>query len=336
MSTLLDQDDGVFTPAGTGNRYRVSASLNAAIDDFETTGLYDSSTNGVGKAFAAIVTVATWRSADQADVAAGNITATEASRRDLQYCLGLAEAIRPEWIALDREHVENIFDQSDNTEVLRRIPGFLSIIDSMLKPLLGQAGRALQVEQLGDAETPPTIWYEEDDPVPREARHFLSLVTSHMHCYDAYYRRQYLAHLDASTKGSALVEYATTLLGPTGIVPFLDFGASYLAADRWVVPFVIRSDDERPQVLADIATALGIDIDQTALDDLENIEALRHDSAVVPMEGSYLEAVAGNCVLKGVGDHASVDLDLSITGSGSHGKGNPGPGAGGQPGNGGQ
>src|SRR4029077_5959571 len=47
----------------------------------------------------------------------------------------LASAINDEWAALTADKVNNLMDYHDPTEIMRRVSGFLSIVNGLLQPL---------------------------------------------------------------------------------------------------------------------------------------------------------------------------------------------------------
>ena len=173
-----------------------------------------------------------------------DLSAVERDAEALSIAVGLASGIRPAWDALAAagDDLKKVLDVTGLTEALRRVPGFLVMVDAMLRPLLEPA------EQERDAEA-----------AAERAEFVIGRVVEHLHCHREYYLQRFLQYVAAQTGFITLAEFVRDVIGRLTISPSArDFFLSAFARSR---AFIDRSEIVVPTVgevpYADLVRAAG-------------------------------------------------------------------------------
>src|SRR5690606_23498438 len=234
-----------------------------------------------------------------------------------------------------------VLDTADNVEVLRRISGFLTIVQEVLRPLVGmfrtrtnivgvsqhtlenpeEFTELLDVEVDGEDDLTRIALTE---PVVDEgsliAEHTIQLVVQHVACHDAYYQRAYLRSIFDATDGLSFREMLTAVITGSATTPAeaavildrLDWSSAYLEDDRYVVEFREPFTDDLAALLGE--TAEGLDVPIGTLDPLHEPFVDNFEAVEVP-GGTHIEPFPGHCVLPDVpSTSGTMAAEISIAG----------------------
>jgi hypothetical protein len=225
-------------------------------------------------------------------------------RKDAQNVIRLADSLSAELKAkvtslwkdfrADNGEIVNVMDDGEYTEVLRRIWGFMTAIENMLRPLLGPAA----ADAAGAA-------------AQLKARQTFQRLTKHLVCNESYYTQRYLRYMADRTNNQAIVDLASSVLQKIGSVlptsPLLSFDTD-------------RAFIDKNQIIVPGLTALSADdlvkIGQLVLGADSGAIAPPLPSVVqldVPTDGIHLEVAPGACVLPNVPER-EFDLNLTLGG----------------------
>ena len=244
----------------SGNR--VDHSYNANKDGFGSSGLNTAIDNKVGDIFASMnvfFTIYNSSSFHSDDV--------------VDFALTIAKTVGPRWDSFIAEGNDNelnqLFDQHDFTEGMRRLPGFLDYVKGMLKPLIEPA------EEQG------------------KTNFVLQRIIEHLNCNGSYYTVKYLEYLSKRTDGRTIVDTVRQLIGgikardsdlASSITDIFDADRAYVDEQNIVIPGFesltwrnVMEFGNNPNLPEPNASVMTID---------------------VPSDGVHLEIAKGNCVVK--------------------------------------
>jgi hypothetical protein len=227
--------------------------------------------------------------------------------REVEFAVALADAIRDDWTALAADAAANLMDIGDRTEIIRRVPGFLSMVDGLLKPLL-EVAKA-----------------EEEASVARDrAEDVIDRVVAHLHCNRGFYVRKFLEYLLAKTRGHAFEALLRDILEivianhPVPVPTLTEVLHAFaplngiLDGYQFVVPSPDPMDPVSGQIWIDSFAAHPAPI-------MPNFVP-REDAVTIPTDGVHIEAVPGNCILRDLPAPAgSVEANIDIRATGPAG-----------------
>jgi hypothetical protein len=184
------------------------------------------------------------------------------------------------------------FDESSLSEILRRVPGFLTIVKGMLLPLLDP------------------IKEEKDAAIRQEqARYATARLVNHLNCNLSYYIQRFLRYSWTKTNASSIIQFVREVLLylevtgqwlPALIAQDFDIEGAFIDKQEIVVPGIRSLNGEQ---IASIGSILP---DSSAGDLVRIPPVIPPQPAVtdvqVPCDGIHLEVAEGACVLKDVPD----------------------------------
>jgi hypothetical protein len=211
--------------------------------------------------------------------------------------MSLDQTLTPRWIGVEEsEAMANVIDQSNATEVLRRLAGFLTMTSGVLRPLLQPAEAEREARQAQE-----------------RAEFVITRVVDHLTCHARYYTERYLHDIARRTRMQAVFQFAEEVIGERvpEIGPDLfrtfDTTAAFLDGTRIVIPVRVPLI---PQDISELLQELQVEAPQVVLG-LLDVHQL-----TVPTDGVHIEASAGSCILSGISDdpiagpiHVTVDKE---------------------------
>ncbi len=222
---------------------------------------------------------------------------------EVEMAVALADAVRDEWKALPPDRIDDLTDTGDRTEVLRRVSGFVALVDGLLKPLL----KPLEEERAA-AEA------------RNRAEDVIDRVERHLDCNKAFYVQRFLDSTWRRTHGYALGDaYARAIrsgqvpnLVPNQIETFLQFfnaRLGFLDGFQFVVPL---------HHAVSVANGLDFIEDLTGIPEPLLPGGFQTDTRdlTIPTDGYHLEPIGGRCVLQELPEGgATVSTNISIQAS---------------------
>jgi hypothetical protein len=200
---------------------------------------------------------------------------------EVPMAVALADSIKDDWIALPLSNVRNLMDHDNPTEIMRRVSGFISLVDNLLRPIMKPAqDEAAAAAAAGRAEN------------------VFERVHAHLQCNKAFYVQQFLEDLWRQTRGYAFSDVLSRILDVPGmplaqLFKLFNPRAGFIDGFQFVVP-----------LFWGISTADAIEwIKQISGVDVRGVgEEFRSttDELIVPCDGFHLEPVPGTCVLPDV------------------------------------
>lgn len=207
--------------------------------------------------------------------------------------VSLARFVTPLWKGFeDTGKISNVLDGNDQTEVLRRLSGFLSLVSGVLTPLVAP------VEEL-----------RENEVKIRRAEHVIARAVDHLQDNAGYYTQAFFEYLQATARHDLLAEFvngavaATTLGTPQDLIAELDIDAAYIDGSRLIVP---AQFDKTASDFVDFSEQMNPPDDEPL-----DIGEVSVTSVEVPCEGVYLEAIGGRCVLAEVPARSTTVIEAS-------------------------
>jgi hypothetical protein len=214
----------------------------------------------------------------------------ERSAHAITFAMALANGTKPHWdtLAADAESVKNVLDLSDFTEGLRRLSGFLAMVDGMLRPLLEPLEHEREAQAAAEA-----------------AELVIDRVVLHLDCLREYYIQQFLAYAVKQTAGLTLPSFVREAIDRLTISPsakelFLsvfDPRGAFLDRNEIVVPAA------RPIDYMELVEAIGGNVEPETV----SVDPLT-DEIDVPFDGIHLEIAPGSCRLPDVPDRSEIEI----------------------------
>ena len=214
----------------------------------------------------------------------------------LELALSLDQALQPKWIAAEEsQQIANVQDVSDATEVLRRLGGFLTLTNGILRPLL----KPLEEEQ-------------EAVQAAKRAESVIARVVDHLNCHAAYYTATYLQFLGTNSRPTIQV-FAEGLINDNVVFAGvdmdelssrLDFESAFVSGSKVIVYTANGLGDEEVAELFDAITKLGETPPRLGIKDVREL--------TIPTDGVHIEPVSGNCRLPDV-PPPSAQTPISVT-----------------------
>lgn len=219
---------------------------------------------------------------------------------EVEMAVALADSIADEWKALPPDRIDDLTDTGDRTEILRRVSGFLSLVNGLLKPLLAPI---------------------EEERAAAEARNraedVIDRVERHLHCNKAFYVQRFLESMQRRTHGYALAEVYARLLR-SGLVPNLDpaqienflqfFNARQGFLDGFQLVIPRHFGGTIGNGVNFIEQVTGVPEPLVPGGFITDVRDL-----VVPTDGFHIEPIGGRCVLTELPETgSSVSANISI------------------------
>jgi hypothetical protein len=179
--------------------------------------------------------------------------------------------------------LRQIMDEHQFTEVFRRVPGFLAMVNGMLVPLLD-----------------PVKQEQADLKARQNANFALGRLLQHLKCNQHYYIQQYLGYIYAKTSGQAIIDFANSALAfldNKSLLPSflqladLDVDRTFIDRQRVVVPGLNPLTGRQLSIIGTELFGSG----GTVVDPVPTVLDLE-----VPADGIHLEVAEGACVLANV------------------------------------
>lgn len=200
----------------------------------------------------------------------------------LSLALSLESALRPLWMGVEETNqAANVMDDSDFTEIFRRLGGFLSLIAGSVRPLLHPADEDRErIEQA------------------RRAEFVIGRVVSHLQCHRYYYIGLYLRYSAAMGGGIAFRRMVEDLLGTATQPP----GLATHWADLFSTEELFVSDN---QIIVPGRCAFDEEITKAVLEQFDKVTdftfgLLSRSDITAPTDGVHVEPVEGACRLTDV------------------------------------
>lgn len=244
-------------------------------------GLGDANDNNLGLVFTTLgyyYRIYTDRVSSQANPPAG--TALD-DRFAVDLAVSLANFLTPLWLGFENAgQISNVLDSNDQTEVLRRLSGFLSLVSGILTPLVAP------VEEMRETEMKT-----------RRAENVIRRTVHHLKANQWYYAKAFFDYLEKTRRHDLMVQFAidcietTTIQSPDQLLEQLDIDAVYVDGLTLVIPALSNAS---PQDFAPFSPMLadvpGTDVTEPGIISVMEVE--------VPCDGSYFDATSGRCVLE--------------------------------------
>jgi hypothetical protein len=214
--------------------------------------------------------------------------------------VALADSIKADWIALPLDQTRNALDHDQPTEILRRVSGFISIVDGLLRPIL----KPTQDEAAAAAAS-------------SRAENVIERVVAHLRCNRAYYVQQFLDYLWRQTRGFAFSDLLARVLQAGGMQQINEMlqsfnpRAGFIDGFQFVVPLYHEIDNEAALRWIDqISGAPAIE----PIGEFAN----KTTELVIPCDGFHLEPLPGLCLLPDLPEQASsVTAAITVGAQGS-------------------
>lgn len=217
-------------------------------------------------------------------------TASERQEQAVSFALALASGTKAPWEALsaDPEAIRKVLDLTGFTEGLRRLSGFIAMVDGMLRPLMEPLEHEREAQAAAEA-----------------AELVIERVVVHLECYRDYYVQHLLRYLVKQTAGLTLPSFVRDVIDRLQIPPaaralFLsvfDPRQAFLDRNEIVVPAAPSVD------YMALTTAVGGKLDPESI----VVEPVT-DEIDVPFDGIHLEIAPGACRLPDVPVRAEVEI----------------------------
>lgn len=218
------------------------------------------------------------------------LSRAERDEMEIDLAVALAASITDDWAKVTPDQLEDLMDDDDeNTEVFRRVPGFLSIVEQLLRPLLQP---------------------REEERAAHEAAarndFVVGRVVNHLHCFGTYYVVRYLEYLSTRAHNHPLTDALRAALAqvPASVLPAgisadllgdFDHAAGFLDGLQFAVPFRV------PWPLQLGLSFVAVANDRPPITSQTQLQiAVPVVDVVVPTDGVHIEPVAGRCILHDV------------------------------------
>ncbi|MDQ4144713.1 MAG: hypothetical protein M3198_13410, partial [Actinomycetota bacterium] len=227
-----------------------------------------------------------------------DLTETQRDEQAIGTALALAEGTRAKWEAFATAETDNAMNTlesltGDFSDALRRLSGFLAVVDGMLKPLM------LPLEHEREAAA-----------AAERAEFVIRRIVEHLSCHQDYYVQRFVAYLAARTNHVTVARFAADVIDRLLVIPeeqqeireALDPASTFLDRSEIIVPSPLSYTYEE---LLDILGGSPDDYDEH-----ETPSALAQVD--LPFDGVHIEIAPGTCVLPDVPEPVA-DLNVEVT-----------------------
>jgi hypothetical protein len=207
------------------------------------------------------------------------------SLRDAQaitIALALADGTKARWEALigaEADNAAGVLDLNDFTDALRRLSGFLAVVDGMLRPLM----QPLEHEREAAAAA-------------ERAEFVIARVVQHLGCYQNYYVQRFVAYLASSTNHITVARFVSDVIGRLPLSPAEE--QMYRESFDQATAFLDRNEIvvQSPQSFTYEELVEILDGSQDGEAEVPSASA----EVDVPFDGVHIEIAPGSCVLPDV------------------------------------
>lgn len=200
----------------------------------------------------------------------------------IELALAIENSVSGRWEALlagAGDSIKAVIDGADYTEVFRRLPGFLAMVDETVRPLAAQA-----------------LWAPDDELSRRKREACLARLKAHLACHRTYYVESYLSYLVAAGARQPILDLVYSVIEQSYVkdqlLQLADVERCFLDRRDIVVPFRVALDDEQ---FLEFLRRLGLGAPQgmkaPGQVDPGTVEL------DVPADGLHLEVTEGLCTL---------------------------------------
>lgn len=206
----------------------------------------------------------------------------------------LDSSITPFWANVqgDKGKIQAILDNQDLTEIFRRLPAFLSMVEGMIKPLLDDVKADMQ-----------TLQQQQQNVFALEQ------LLSHLRCNNNYYTQKFLKYVSDTTNNQAIIDFVTSVIDstisftkshklPTYIYQIFDVGNSFIDQQQIIVPAYWRLDDSSADILPPLESSTVPPYMQQKFDSSKIKPTIVELD--IPTDGIHLEVSDGGCILSGI------------------------------------
>jgi len=190
--------------------------------------------------------------------------------------------------------IKDIMDNKQFTEIFRRLPGFLTLVNGAVGPLLGAAQQA---EDAANAQA--------------QANYLLTRLITHLSANRNYYVQNYLTYISEQTRNQAIIDFAESVLEkcnlPTDNPEAFDTQRAFVDGQQIVIPtFTPLTADEvtnyGTEIFGDASTASG-----TVEEPIPEVVEID-----IPCDGVHIEVAPGGCVLPDVPPPPQNSLSIVV------------------------
>lgn len=221
------------------------------------------------------------------------IDLNDAEKQDqaLALALALANGTKPHWEALSAEpdNIRNILDLTDFTEGLRRLSGFLAMVEGMVRPLLEPLEHEREAQAAAEA-----------------AEVVIDRVVVHLECLREYYVQHFLRYIVRQTAGITLPSFVYDVIGRLQIsnsarqlfLSVFNPRDAFLDRNEVVVPAFRKID------YVELVKVVGGSVEPEEPLEIPPIT----DEIDVPFDGIHLEIAPGQCRLPDVPNRHEIEI----------------------------
>lgn len=262
---MLFFEHGVMFPG------RAEGGINFSINrSFTLEGLNEGVDNKLGVVY---TTLAFYRTLYQSLRDEGD----ERNQQAIQLALSLSDAVGPSFISTPGDEIKNVLDAGNPSEVFRRLSGFTTIVDKLLKPLVAPIDEARMAQDARE-----------------RANYVLDRAASHLRCHADYYVQRLLHYTFRRTDGLSMVSLFQDALRVSrrlSLLEFFDPSLGFVEGNRFVVPM---------RRIPGTAHSLNWGEALRGKPNSGGEPAPTSQLVIIPTEGVHIEPAAGNCVLDDV------------------------------------
>jgi hypothetical protein len=292
---LLFEDINIFNVANLAgkNANNVSTSFNAQL---ASSGLSDSLANHLGTIF--VILNFFYAIFKTPSPSGGGLLIDTDDDTAIRAASVLAADVGKKWDTLYPDYskdpaetdIKHILDNKQFTEIFRRLPGFLTLVNGAVAPLLGAA------QQAEDAANEQA-----------QANYLLTRLIVHLTANSNYYVQNYLTYISEQTRNQAIIDFAASVLGscalPTNNPQVFDTQRAFVDGQQIVIPTFV------PLTADDVASYGQILFGDDSAVEEPIPEVVEID---VPCDGIHIEVAPGDCVLPNVPPPPQNSLSIGV------------------------
>lgn len=194
----------------------------------------------------------------------------------VEFAISLAKYCESNLALLTDDQSKKLFDTVNLTEIYRRIHGFIAITNNLLEPKINN--------ELSNIEYTNKV---------QESLIILERIIKHMNSYRDYYVAKYVKYIYNKAGKPTVIQFFENLINSSNSPELLQwykevFSLKDLILDgtKIIIPFKIKLPSDSYNIYLGEKDPFQIDKYYTST------------NITLPLDGSYIEAVPGNCILK--------------------------------------